>query len=419
MPNTPSTFLSDQLASPELGRSSRVIETLHPDAVALTAVALAATVPRLAVVVPARHLEACCRTLAERLPASTVTAVRWGDGPFSAGPVVVLDERMFFEALSARNFGVELPEFDHWLIAAGDGLAGRLQRALRTTMGDARVCGFLESRLGLPASVGSTSLVPPALLGSTELMAVPYPLREDSNRVFYLERARRGRVLRSVVVEVATVLRPFFQETTATVLGRALAIDCDLTFTGEELGLDAEGVVDPAASRSDLLLFVPPMPRAVDKEWPARVIDATRRAACVPGDVTVLASAWNRGDIGMAIRSQLAEGSTAMAHPNQADAEGSDVLVLDRLPTASSVEPAHVAQRRTTPLWFLQRAVPRSLQRFRYLVGQLARGGAVAVLDGRMRSKWAEGFWRAVPGETTEDWATYRRWVNEMDGGDL
>ena len=64
-----------------------------------------------------------------------------------------------------------------------------------------------------------------------------------------------------------------------------------------------------------------------------------------------------------------------------------------------------------------ERAVPRSLQRFRFLVGQLARGGAVVVLDGRMRSKWAAAFWRAVPGETTEDWGTYRRWVSETDGG--
>lgn len=176
MPNTASTFLSDQLALPELDRSSRVIETLHPDAVALTAIALAAAVPRLAVVVPSRHLEACCRTLTERLPASTVTAVRWGDGPFNAGPVVVLDERMFFEALSARSFGVELPEFDHWLIAVGDGLAGRLRRALRTTMGDARVCGFLESRVRLGAPVGSTSLVPPAALHFGPRMPHP-PIR--------------------------------------------------------------------------------------------------------------------------------------------------------------------------------------------------------------------------------------------------
>ena len=415
---TPSTFLSDQLAVPELGQRSRILETVHPDSVVLTAVALAARVPRLAVVVPGSSVNTCCRSLAERVPASTVTAVRWGDGAIEPGPIVVIEERVFFEAVSARSFDVAFPSFDHWLIGHGDGLSQRLRRALRTTATDPRACGFVESRVGLGASVGSTSLVPPALLRSMALVAVPHLLREDSNRVFYLQRTRRGRALRSVIVDAAPVLRPFFADTCATVLGRALAIDGDLRFAGRELGLEPDSVsVDPTSSRDDLLLFVPPMPRALDKEWPVSVLDAARRAASVPADVTVLASGWNRSDIGRAIGPQLAEGSAAMAHPDRADAAGSDVLVLDRLPTPSSLEPAHVAERESTARWFLERAVPRSLQRFRFLVGQLARGGAVVVLDGLMRSKWAAAFWRAVPGETTEDWGTYRRWVSETDGG--
>ncbi|MEZ4322191.1 MAG: hypothetical protein R3F61_32260 [Myxococcota bacterium] len=414
MPNDSLSFLADLLASPELAQLSRVVETRHPDAAVLTATALARQARTLAVVVPTRALDACCRALGERLPATEVTAVRWGDGLVELGPAVVIDERVFFDGIAAEPFEALLPAFDHWLIAEGDGLVDRLRRALRTSTQDSRACGFLESRLGLGHAEGSTSFVSANQLRRTELACVPYLLRSDPNRVFYLQRTRRGRELRSDIISAGDAMASFLERSRVTVLGRALAVDGDLSFAMQELGLQADPHVDARAVREDLLLFAPHLPRYSEREWPTQVVDAARRVVGLAPEVTVLASAWNRDDLGRALRSQLSA-SVSIGHPAR-EVELSRVVVLDRVPLDVG-EPAHTAQRERTARWFRTVGMPRAVQRFRLLASRVARGGAMVVLDGRMRSRWAEGFWRALPGAHTADWDAFRDWVSDDQGG--
>ncbi|MCA9568871.1 MAG: hypothetical protein KC656_13560, partial [Myxococcales bacterium] len=269
------------LRDPDLGRRSHIIETLNPEAAVLTAVALAARVDRLGVVVGRRRLQALCRALGEQLAEAPV-ALRWGDGPPPDASVLVVEERVFFDGLGAEAFTSILPDMDHWLLVDGDLLEDRIRRALRTTVRDTALCNRVADDLGVRGRVSLRRLVPSALLESAALAGVPQLLREDPNRVFYVQGGR-GVSLHSTVVEVAPVLGTLASRVPITVLGRALRVGEELDFAAAQLGLDdALGVVDGCTERTDLQLFAPDMPRASSRAWPVSVVDAARRAASVP-----------------------------------------------------------------------------------------------------------------------------------------
>jgi hypothetical protein len=360
-------------------------------------------------IVPDRDLQAVLRALAEHLPDVEVSTLT--DSPQR---LTVVSESSFFEQVGMRWLThVTDPLPNAMVVLEGDGFVERARDALTRTVRDRRLAAEVRRRVRVGRLLGSTAVLPVDLVRELQARGGLPIVNDDPNWVAFLEQELGGTALKSRPIDVGPLLRHTFDERSVVVLSRALAVGGSMRFAADELGLDAplEVFEDPSGWQ-DLTLFTPPMPETSSMGWPYAVAEAAWEAIrSREGRALVFGSTMNREAIRRRIRRPLRAMGEAGAGVTFASVQDLDrlgtypLVVVDRLPFPSTLRPVESALRHRHVRWFESRALPKAVQTLRRMASVIEPGGALVVLDHRVRSRsYGERFTDALSGVHITDW---------------
>ncbi len=401
------------------GLTPTLVELADPDHRWLALDAILKTVSVVWLIVPDREREEALRELTARLPELPVSP----GIPPNRG-IVLVAESQFFEHVSGQRFPHPTGSApDALVILKGDGFAERARLALTRRVRDRRITSQLARRVRVGRLVGCTTLVADDLVRELGRPRTPF-VQNDPNWVTFLEQELGGVSLKSRPVEVGPVLRDAFTQRPVVVLGQALAVGTSMAMAADELGLDdALEVFDDPMAWDDLTLFTPVMPETSSAAWPYAVADAAWQAIRArDGRALVFGSKMNRPAIQRKIRRPMRVlgergAGVVFASPRELDHLGTfPLVVIDRLPFPSSLEPEHAVQRLRRLRWFEDVALPKAVQRFRRVARLVEPGGTLVVLDHRIWTRsYGELFTGAVSGVHITEWEAFL----PTDGFDL
>jgi hypothetical protein len=390
-----------------------LVELAEPDHRWLALDAILNAVSVVWLIVPDHEREEALRELTARLPDVPVSHP---SDPLSGRGLVLVAESWFFEHVSEQWLTqVTEPLPNAMVVLKGDGFVERARKALTRSVRDRRITAQIARRVRVGRLVGCTTLVADDVV--RELGRPHIPIVDDHpNWVTFLEQELGGVALKSRPVEVGPVLRHTFTEQPVVLLGQALAVGGSMLLTADELGLDdVLEVFDDPMAWDDLTLFTPVMPETRSAAWPYAVADAAWQAIRArEGRALVFGSKLNRPAIQRKIRRPLRVlgergAGVVFAGPRELDHLGSfPLVVIDRLPFPSSLEPEHAVQRLRRLRWYEEVALPKAVQRFRRIARLVEPGGTLVVLDHRIWTRtYGELFTDAVSGVHITDWEAF------------
>lgn len=387
--------------------SSTIVEIFDPSRRWPLLQALLAATTTVWLIVPDRELEEALRALPEHLPGAAASEPR----------VAIIPESRFFEIVAERWLGHVLETLPNTMVVVkGDGFVERTRAALTRTVRDRALVRLLLRRMRLGRLPGSTAVVPEELVHELlPFQTVPI-VNTSPDWVPYVQQDLGGPVLRSAPVDVGPMLAKTFEDRGLVLLSECLAVGRSMAFAANELGLDDPLVVFDELDRwDDVTLFTPPMPETSSSQWSYAVADATWQAVSSrEGRSLVFADPFNVHAVERKIRRPLRvlgeKGSgVTLATPAQLDRLGTfPLMVVDRLPFPSSLDPVDHVKRARQIRWYEQCALPKAVQRFRRMLRCVEPGGTMVVLDRRIHSRtFGEWFLDEHHGVHLWDWGGF------------